>query len=90
MTPVTEVTRQETVIVEGERLEIVEVARQGQPGPPGAIGDPAQIGAAIADWLATNGVPGVVRYDAEQTLAENERERARKNIGMSPIDCGVF
>jgi hypothetical protein len=33
----------ETIIIEGERLEIVEIARQGLPGPPGAGGGTALI-----------------------------------------------
>jgi hypothetical protein len=67
---------------------VVQVSR-GLPGPKGQV-DASDVNDAVLAWLAVNDLPGVVRYDITQTLTENERDRARTNVGLSPIDCGVF
>jgi hypothetical protein len=69
MTGVVEVTRRETLVIEGrERLEVVEVARQGMPGPPGVV-DAAAVDSAVRDWLADNSVLAVTRVAGETLSA---------------------
>jgi hypothetical protein len=63
MTGVVEVTRLETLVIEGrERLEVVEVARQGQPGPPGT--DAAEARASRVAGETLSALRGVWEDDA--------------------------
>jgi hypothetical protein len=81
----------ERIIALCERETFIEHGQQGPSGKPGKDAtDPAAIGAAIEDWLANNDLPGTVRYDVAQSLSAPQQEQARANVGLSPIDCGVF
>jgi hypothetical protein len=58
----------ETLVIERDRLEIVEVARQGLPGPQGVV-DAAAVESAVRDWLADNSVLAVTRVAGETLSA---------------------
>jgi hypothetical protein len=88
---IVELTRRETVVIEGERLEIIEVARQGPPGPPGKDAtDPGAVNDAIEDWLENNDLPGTVRYDVAQSLKASDQEQAQENVGLTNMNLVNF